>query len=107
MKVEYYIAGKEHGDCTTPWGIRILEGGTVGEFIDMVLKNEKEWGYIGIWDKTIPPLLVGFGNPYMEYRYGKSLNRENLKDFENKQVIAASAEGGYSWMAYMLEVSDE
>lgn len=105
MKVDYYITGEESSDGMTPWGARILESGTVGEFIDMVLKNEKEWGYIGIFDKTIEYLLLApFGRPYMEYHHGESVNREELKDFENKKVIDIFAHGGWSRMDYLLDV---
>lgn len=105
MKWELYQCGKERGDCTTPYRVRIIEGGTVKDFIETVLKNKKEWGYIGIFDKTVEfQIMAVFGNPYMEYRHGETIDRENLKDVENKKVINARADGGYSRMDYLLEV---
>jgi len=91
-------AKEERSDCTAPYDVIIIENGTVGDFIDAVLKNRSEdWGYIGINSNESV-----FGKPKMEYKHGKAINREALSDFESKQVKSVTADGGWSRMDYVI-----
>ena len=88
----------EGSDCTAPYGVELNGEYTVAEFITDVLKDEREWGYIGIDDgKAI------FGNPCREYKGGKMLSTLP-DDFLTMKVTRARASGGWSRMDYLLKV---
>lgn len=93
--------GNGFGDGTAPYEVAVTENGTVEDFIDAVIGNcSDEWGYIGIKaDGHI------FGKPNMEYRYGKTINREALKAFESLPFKNITASGGWSRMDYLIELN--
>ncbi len=90
--------GKTRGDETTPYIVTEYKAKTVRDFIDEVLANEKEWGYIAVKKASIG---FFFAHPNCEYRYGKLLSNlpDELLDEEIERVEAC---GGWSRMDYML-----
>ena len=88
----------EGSDCTAPYDVELNGKYTVEQFIYDVLKDKREWGYIGINDgKSI------FGNPNCEFRYGELLSSLPT-EFLKMQVTKARASGGWSRMDYILTV---
>lgn len=89
-------AGRERGDCTAPYNVELDKEYTVNEFVQTVLTNEREWGYIGIYCKG-----EVFGKPTCEYKWGKLLY--TLPDSVlNKKIVDVKADGGWSRMDYLL-----
>lgn len=103
MKFKLEINGMERSDCTAPYRVIITEGGTLKEFIDEVLTNHRgDWGYIGIRSDT-----SFFGDPRMEYRWGKPIDREALAKYEDREVTAMKADGGWSRMDYIVTLEGD
>lgn len=101
MEFKLSQSSQVRGDCTASYDVTIIGNGTVGEFIDAVLeKCSKEWGYIGICSTE-----CSFGKPAMEYKHGKAINREEMSDFESKQVKSVVADGGWSRMDYVIQLA--
>ncbi len=59
---------KTFGDCTAGYKVTLTKEYTVGEFVNEVVSNEKEWGYVGIKKEGDP--WFSRGNPNCEYRWG-------------------------------------
>lgn len=94
--------GPERGDCTAPYAVALDKAYTVKEFIQTVItERTDEWGFISIDDgKTI------FGEARCEYRWGKLVS--NLpKVFQSKTIISVKADGGWSRMDYLLDISKD
>lgn len=92
------------GDCTCGYNVKLDREYTVKDFIDTVLSERNgEWGYIGIYNQSA---FDGrhFGNPNMEYRYGKIVTGNFTEDVLSKEVKDVSASGGWSRMDYVLKV---
>lgn len=91
------------GDCTCGYEIKLDREYTVKDFIDIVLtERADEWGYIGVYN---PSDFCGrhFGNPKMEYRYGKIIAGNFTEDILNKEIKSVSASGGWSRMDYVFK----
>lgn len=91
------------GDETASYSVHFITAPTVGEFVEDVLANhQSDWGYIGIYnhDTGSDPFYI-FGKPFIEYSRG-SLRSDFSKEFKSKRIRAASADGGWSRMDYML-----
>lgn len=98
---EFYNAGPTRGDCTAAYKIRLHKEFTVKEFVDEVLKDTSEWGYIRI--------NIGksfFDNPKCEYRRG-TLLYELPECFLPLKVLSAKGDGGWSRMDYLLTVEEK
>lgn len=92
------------GDCTCGYNVKLDREYTVKDFIDTVLSERNgEWGYIGIYNQSA---FAGrhFGNPKLEYRYGKIVTGNFTEDVLRKEVKDVSASGGWSRMDYVLKV---
>lgn len=87
------------GDETAGYTVELTKQYTLLEFINEVVSDEREWGYIGI-------LSVGaiFGSPNCEYEFGKLLS-ELPSEIMTKKVASAKASGGWSRMDYLLELT--
>lgn len=94
--------GPERGDCTAPYEVNLDKEYLVREFIEEVLKNKREWGYIGIKTDNI---WKYFGDPKCEYRYGKLLNTLP-DDYMSRKIKSVTTDGGWSRMDYILELED-
>lgn len=95
-------SGPSGGDCTAPYSIRLHGNVTVREFIEAVLENKNEWGYVEVvkgksksaFDSR---LTVGF-------RHGELENGLPENKLLDRKVKSASASGGFSRMDYCLYV---
>lgn len=88
-----YQTRPEGGDCTAPYDIDFFESYTVKEFVDDILSNKEEWGWITIhFDKT---------ERTFEYRDG-GLKTELPKELLSRTIVFAGASGGWSRMDYHL-----
>ena len=86
------------GDCTAGYEVTMDKTYYVKEFIDEVLSNKGEWGYIGIKKEGVPTF---FGDPNCEYKWGRLLS--NLpEEYLDKEISIVSASGGWSRMDYLL-----
>lgn len=88
----------ESSDSTASYSVMLDKEYIVGEFIDAVLSNDKEWGTIGIHKRG-----TVFGDPKCEYKYGALLNTLP-DDILNKKVVSATGDGGWYMMNYILKV---
>ena len=90
--------GPQGSDCTGPYYIIPKKSFTVRDFVNAVIADTREWGYIGI---AVPRAI--FGNPNIEYKYGKLI--ANFPDeILNKQVLELSGSGGWSRSDYILKI---
>lgn len=88
-----YQTRPEGDDCTAPYDIDFFESYKVKEFVDDILSNKEEWGWITIrFDKT---------ERTFEYRDGR-LKTELPKELLSRTIVFAGASGGWSRMDYHL-----
>ena len=91
-----------HGDATSWYYVEPKKGCTIGDFIDEVLKNNKdEWGCIDLFlntDQSYTKRILS-----LEYRYGKLITpiAFEIRPFK---IIKGIANGGWSCMDYKLIV---
>lgn len=86
------------GDGTAGYEVTTDRRYTVKEFINEVISNKNEWGYIGIKRDRV---FTIFGNPNCEYKQGKLLS--NLpEDYLDKEISFVCANGGWSRMDYLI-----
>lgn len=88
--------GKTHGDETADFKVVLDKPYTVSSFIDTVLKDTSEWGYIGIKNQN-----SFFGDPSCEYGYGKLLSAIP-KEYLNREIKDVTSNGGWTRMDYIL-----
>ena len=88
--------GNMHTDETADFKVVLDKQYTVSNFIDTVLKNTSDWGYIGV---KSPNSL--FGNPSCEYRYGKLLS-VIPQEYFNREIDGVTSSGGWTRMEYIL-----
>jgi len=87
---------KTFGDETAGYSVELTKDYTVKEFVDEVVSDKKEWGYIGIESKG-----SFFGDPNCEYKWGKLLTELPSEILPNK-IKSVKASGGWSRMDYLL-----
>ena len=87
------------GDETAGYAVELTKEYTVQEFVNEVVSNKREWGYIGISCGR-----ATFGNPNCEYKLGKLLS-ELPSEIMTKKIASAKASGGWSRMDYLLELT--
>ena len=101
MKLKHLVNisyGPQGGDCTGPYYITPKKSFTVRDFVNAVIVDTREWGYISI----AAPRTI-FGNPNIEYKYGKLIT--NFPDeILDKQVLELSGSGGWSRSDYILKI---
>ena len=90
--------GPQGSDCTGPYYITPKKSFTVRDFVNAVIADTREWGYIGI---AAP--RATFGNPNIEYKCGK-LTANFSDEILNKQVLELSGSGGWSRSDYILKI---
>ena len=94
------ISGPTRSDCTAPYDVVLDRAYTVAEFIETVLQQKDEWGYIIIRQR---PPVSWFDYPRCEYRCGELLSK--LPDLYSDQLVKlAEADGGWTRMDYILYV---
>ena len=100
--IELTQAAPERSDCTAPYTVTLHKEYTVREFVNEIVSNEKDWGYIGIADGK----NWSRGTPHCEYRWGELLSTlpEEIMD---RTIESATADGGWSAMDYKLVLKKE
>lgn len=115
--MDKYLKFKDYGpvggDCTGPVYFELVGNPTVKELADSIISDDKEWGYIGIYDNAASPngFVSLFGNPHIEYRYGQYVD-ENYNPIEfnfpekiaNSLVKEVKASGGWSRMDWLFVI---
>lgn len=91
--------GSYGGDQTCPYYMEIKKEFTVKDFVNAVISNESEWGYIGINDRESI-----FGNPKIKYSHGTIITNNFDEDILNKIVTNISGSGGWTRSDYLLTI---
>lgn len=91
--------GGPYGDETSTYDVFLKRPCTVREFVEEVLRNDREWGYIGIKKK-------GSLFAECEYKYGKLITEPLPEEYLNKMVIKCRAGGGWSRMDFIVYVEE-
>lgn len=82
---------------SAPYEVIFFHECTVGEFVNTVIANTKEWGYIGIDDHQ----PWSYGTPNCEYRWGALISRLP-DDVLSRTIKSARADSGWSRTDYRL-----
>ena len=90
--------GPQGNDCTGSYYITPKKSFTVRDFVNAVIADTREWGYI-----SIAAPRATFGNPNIEYKRGK-LTANFSDEILNKQVLELSGSGGWSRSDYILKI---
>ena len=91
--------GPQGSDCTGPYYITPKKSFTVRDFVNAVIADTREWGYIGI----AAPRTI-FGSPNIKYEWGKLTTANFSDEILNKQVLELSGSGGWSRSDYILKI---
>lgn len=84
--------------CMTSFRVVFEKEYTVEKFIQAVLTNTRDWGYIGISNgKSV------FGKPCIRYEYGRKID-DFPEDILCKKVTFATANGAWYRMDYLLVI---
>jgi hypothetical protein len=96
--MKFTKVGRTMGDETTPYEVTEYRAKTIVEFINEVLENEKECGYIEVKDEKSGPF---HWCTRIEYRYGELLNEiPDAWQYRCPELIEAC--GGWSRMDYFI-----
>ena len=90
--------GGPFGDSTYNYNVVTDKLYTVKEFINEILMNKKEWGYVRIGKNFA-------GKKVCEYRHGSIVFLDESVDM-GKTIKSGWANGGWSAMDYFLEVEE-
>lgn len=99
--MKFTQTGSTSGDCTAPYSVSNYKAQTVGEFIEEVLQNKAEWGYI----KVCIPNCSWLDYPSCEYRYG-SIVEELDSSYLDKKIKSVDASGGWTRMDYYIKIDN-
>ena len=91
--------GPQGSDCTSSYYITPKKSFTVRDFVNAVIADTREWGYIGI----AAPRTI-FGSPNIKYEWGKLTTANFSDEILNKQVLELSGSGGWSRSDYILKI---
>ena len=91
--------GPQGSDCTGSYYITPKKSFTVRDFVNAVIADTREWGYIGI----AAPRTI-FGSPNIKYEWGKLTTANFSDEILNKQVLGLSGSGGWSRSDYILKI---
>lgn len=87
------------GDCTAGYNVNFDKEYTLQEFIDAVLTNKGEWGYI----KVAKRCCIWYDYPCIGYRYGKITGKPNIPEtVYGYKVKSVTASGGWSRMDFIV-----
>lgn len=99
--IKWHHAGGPYGDETSRYDLEFIKPYTVQELIDEVLKDVREWGYIGIYTEG-----TTFGEPVCEYSHGKLITPNLPDEYLNKKIVKCKASGGWTRMDYLIYLED-
>lgn len=88
---------KSLGDCTETYSCELLTTFTVQEFVQAVLQNENEWGYVKVGDNFLSAKKL-------EYRYGEIVSDEHGISSIKDTVKRIDCNGGWSLMGYLVQI---
>ena len=89
------------GDECASYSVTDYKAKTVCEFIDEVLQNTREWGYINIALNGVSWLNY----PACEYRYG-NLVTILPTEYMDKEITKVDGDGGWSRMDYYVYIKE-
>ena len=89
------------GDECASYAVTEYKAKTVREFVNEVLQNTKEWGYI----KVVVEGISWLEYPECEYRYGNFLSTLPA-EYLDKEITKVDGDGGWSRMDYYVSVKD-
>lgn len=95
--MKFTAIGRTRGDETTPFAVTEYRAKTIVEFVNEILENKREWGYIKVKDAHGGFLFCH----RVEYRYGKLLN-DIPSEWQNREIANIEACGGWSCMDYCI-----
>ena len=100
--ITFKSVSKMYPDGMTDYVIELDKKYTVKTFIEEIIKrDQKEWGYIGIFDKK--QSWFERGNPFIEYdRNG--LKSQFSDEILNMEIKSITANGGWSRMDYKIKL---
>ena len=78
--IKWHHIGGPYSDETSRYELKFTKSYTVKQLIDEVLKDVREWGYIGIYTEG-----TTFGEPVCEYSYGKLITSSLPEKYLNKK----------------------
>ena len=84
------------GDCCAPYEVLLNRECTLREFVDCIIKNEREWGYVTIYGMV--------DDQKLEYRYGKILKNEFTEDELQSTIETVGSYGGWTYMDYWVKL---
>lgn len=85
------------GDCCSHKTYEPIEPMTVQELCDEILKDTREWGYIGIREPGTRGTT--FGDPHVEYSHGQYEGGQDFKfppQIANAHIKKVDWDGGWS-----------
>lgn len=80
------------GDCCAPYEVLLNRECTLREFVDCIIKNEREWGYVRLGDRKA------------EYRYGRILSNEFSESELESTIETVISNGGWTRMDYVVRL---
>jgi hypothetical protein len=99
--MDFTQTSRVRGDETASYAVSNYKAKTVREFVDEVILNEREWGYIKVVVKGVSWLSY----PECEYRWGKLLSTLPAQ-YLDKEITNVEGDGGWSRMDYYISVKD-
>lgn len=90
--------------CTAGYKVNLDKEYTLQEFIDAVLTNKGEWGYIKVAKRD----CACYNYPAFSYRYGEIYGEPNLpEEVYGYKVKSVTASGGLSRIDYIVTLEKE
>ena len=91
-------------DCTAAYKVTLDKEYTLQEFIDAVLSNKGEWGYINVAKRD----CAWCNYPAFSYRYGEIYGEPNLpEEVYGYKVKSVTASGGWLRIDYIVTLEKE
>lgn len=85
------------GDCTETYYCELLTTFSVQEFVQAVLQNKNEWGYVKVGDNILSARKL-------EYRHGEIVSDEHGVSSIKDTVKRIYCNGGWSFMEYLVQI---
>lgn len=99
--MDFKQTSKVRGDETASYAVSNYKAKTVREFVDEVLQNTREWGYV----KVVVDGVSWLSYPECEYRWGKLLSTLS-SEYLDKEILSIEGDGGWSRMDYYISIKD-
>ena len=86
-------------DCTGPYDVTLYGKPTVKDFLNQLLEERREWGYIRIYNKKEKKKSY-----YISYSHGNVDNYDIPDSIMNAKIVMADGSGGWSRSDFTLTV---